>query len=74
MNKSLIVKTIKTLFQLFKKYRNFLIFKTYLNINNFYVFIKNLSRTEHDLNVFDNIKRFTISKKKLTYLNFENFS
>ena len=79
MNESLIVKMIKILFQLFEKYRNFLIFQTYLNVDNFHVFIENFLRTERNLDIFFNEKRFTILKKYFIYLasenvNSENFS
>ena len=63
MNEFLIVKTIKILFQLFEEYRSFLTFRTYLNVDNFHVFIENFSQAEKNLNVFDSEKRFTISKK-----------
>ena len=79
VNESLIVKTIKTLFQLFEKYRSFLIFWTYLNVNNSYVFIESFSRAEKNLNIFFSEKRFTISEKYSIYfisenVNSENFS
>ena len=79
MNKSLIVKAIKTLFQLSEKYRNFLIFRTYLNVDNFHVFIEDFSRAEKNLNIFFSEKRFTISEKYFIHfvsknVNSENFS
>ena len=72
VNEFLIVKTIKILFQLSEKYRSFLIFKTYLNVDNFHVFIERFSQAEKNLNVFDSEKRFTISKKYFIYFASEN--
>ena len=72
VNEFLIVKTIKILFQLSEKYRSFLIFKTYLNVDNFHVFIENSSRTKKNLNNFFNKKRFTTFDENFTHFIFDN--
>ena len=73
MNEFLIVKAAKALIQSFEKYRNSLIFKAYLNIDNFHVFIEGSSRAEKNLDILFSEQRFTISKKNSTYFSSENF-
>ena len=42
-------------------------FRTYLNVDNFHVFIENSSRAEKNLNNFFNKKRFTTSDENFTH-------
>ena len=72
VNGFLIAKTIKIWFQLFEKYRSFLIFRTYLNVDNSHVFIENFSRAEKNLNNFFNKIRFTIFDENFTHFISKN--